>query len=111
MKKFCLKVLPLFLAVSLVLGVALAFSSCDKENEVKDPIFECGDSKMPLYFYEYMLSLKKADLARGKYDVKSESFWAETNDTGETNEERYNKEVLPGKKALLYFVKNRTMTF
>ena len=84
-------------AAAMILARAsflLVFSSCDERKKVEDPIFECDKSKMPLFFYEYMLSQKKGELASAKNDVKSEKFWSTVTETGETYEEYFNREVL-----------------
>ena len=94
MKKEFLKKITVFAAVLLILASFTAvFSSCSVKA-VKDPIFVCGESKMPLYFYEYMLSVKKGELASAKYDVKSEKFWATKAENGKTYEENFNSDVL-----------------
>ena len=95
MKKGFLRILVMALALITALSCLLvSFSSCEEKKEIKDPIFECEESKMPLYFYEFMLSLKKGELASAKYDVKSEKFWSTETETGESYEEYFNREVL-----------------
>ena len=92
----------LILMLSLLLCLAmlpLAAVSCKKQEtevkEVVDPIFECGDSKLPLYFYEFLLSRMRGDLSKDKYDVKKYSFWSETQPgTDMTREEYFNAYVL-----------------
>ena len=92
----------LIFALSLVLCVAmlpLAVTSCKKQEteikEVVDPIFECGDSKLPLYFYEFMLSRMRGDLSKAQYDVKKYSFWEEDQPGRDmTREEYFNSYVL-----------------
>lgn len=95
MKNAFFSILTAALALIVALsGVILLFSSCKEVKVVEDPIFESGESRMPLYFYEFMLSLKKGELASAKYDVKSEEFWSTVTETGETYEEYFNREVL-----------------
>ena len=95
MKKTFFSIFTAILALAVALsGVILLFSSCGEKKTVEDPIFESGESKMPMYFYEFMLSLKKGELASAKYDVKSEEFWSTVTETGETYEEYFNREVL-----------------
>ena len=95
-------------AVAIVVCLAsfpMMLFSC-KENEpvaeVVDPVIECGDVKIPLCFYEFMLSRVRADLARNKQNVNSASFWKEEfGDTGVSNEEYYNELVLENCKKYL----------
>lgn len=94
-KKLILSVSLLLCALMLPISIA----SCKKqeipEKEVVDPIFECGDSKLPLCFYEFMLSRMRGDLAKDKYDVKKLAFWEETQPgTSQTREEYFNAYVL-----------------
>lgn len=89
-----------FLKRSLALAIALCALvtlcvSCSGERAVPDPVLECGEEKLPLYFYEFMLSRMKGSLARNKYPVKSDSFWStEIEKTGQTYEEYYNESIL-----------------
>lgn len=84
----------LALALALCALVALC-ASCTAKAEVPDPVLECEDEKLPLYFYEFMLSRMKGSLARNKYPVKDDSFWAtEVEKTGQTYEEYYNESIL-----------------
>lgn len=95
MKKGLLKIFAAALVLSVALsGILVSFSSCGENKVVEDPIFECGESKMPLYFYEYMLSQKRGELSSAKYDVKSEKFWSTVTESGQTYEEYFNREVL-----------------
>ena len=93
-----------FICLLLVLVcISTAFISCAEEKkEVPDPIFVCGDSEMPLYFYEYMLSLKRGELASAKNDVESKRFWETLTDKGISYEEHFNAEVLDSCRR--YFV-------
>lgn len=93
--KINFKLLKKALALTVALCALLALcASCAKEPPVPDPILECGEEKMPLYFYEFMLSRMKGELARNKYPVKESSFWStKVEESGETYEEYYNKSI------------------
>lgn len=93
MKKTNLLRRYLALALAVCALVTLCVSCSEKKN-VPDPVLECGEEKLPLYFYEFMLSRMKGELARNKYPVKSDSFWAtEIEGTGQTYEEYYNESI------------------
>lgn len=92
-----IKFKPLKKALALILALCTLlafFASCSKEPPVPDPILECDGEEMPLYFYEFMLSRMKGELARNKYPVSESSFWStKIEETGETYEEYYNKSI------------------
>ena len=91
--KFSIRVVCLLLALAALACVQV---SCkEKAPEVVDPVVECGDYKLPLCFYELMLSRAKGNLAREKFEVTKYSFWSgEYLDTSKTYEEYFNGEVL-----------------
>lgn len=95
MKNKPMNLLKRALALALALcAVVTLCVSCSEKAEVPDPVLECGEEKLPLYFYEFMLSRMKGSLARNKYPVKSDSFWAtEIEKTGQTYEEYYNESI------------------
>lgn len=102
LKKRLLGVVALTLCLASVTFFGTACKKQEEKVEVKDPILECGEEKIPLCFYEFMLSRTKGDLARNKYDVKNASFWAkEYGNSGKTNEEYYNEQVLESCKRYL----------
>ena len=102
MKKRLLRITAVVLSIA---SLSFAMISCKKEVEaveVISPILECGEQKIPLSFYEFMLSRTKGELARNKVDVKSESFWAkEYGESGKTNEQYYNEYVFEQCKKYL----------
>ena len=93
-----------YICILLALAcIATAFISCaEQKKEVPDPIFVYGEYEMPLYFYEYMLSLKRGELASAKNDVESKRFWETLTDQGISSEEYFNSEVLDSCRK--YFV-------
>ncbi|MBE6685121.1 MAG: hypothetical protein E7592_05680 [Ruminococcaceae bacterium] len=95
MKKNLAKLLKRSLALTVaVCALVTLCASCSAKAEVPDPVLECGDEKLPLYFYEFMLSRMKGSLARNKYPVKDSSFWyTEIEETGQTYAEYYNESI------------------
>ena len=95
----CIRALAVMLAV-LMLGAI--FASCTGGAEaVADTVLECGEEKLPLYFYEFMLSRMKGALARYKYEVSSPDFWDTKTEDGLTYEEYYNASILENCKNYL----------
>lgn len=92
-------------AVAVILAVlmlAAIFASCTGGKEaVADTVLECGEEKLPLYFYEFMLSRMKGALARYKYEVTSPDFWDTKTEDGQTYEEYYNASILENCKNYL----------
>ena len=91
-----------FVAV-LLCGIMLlaAFSGCSENEREKEtasntsPVLECDGMEIPLYFYEFMLSRVKGNLAREGHKVTDPDFWyAEIEGDGRTVEEFYNSYVL-----------------
>lgn len=81
---------------------AVLATACKKnEQKAVDTVLECGDVKLPLYFYEFMLSRMKGTLARNKYEVTSGEFWNTKTDDGRTYEEYYNAAILDSCKNYL----------
>ena len=101
MKKKDLLIRYLALALALCALVTLC-ASCSENKDVPNPVLECGEEKLPLYFYEFMLSRMKGSLARNKYPVKSDSFWdTKVEGSEQTYEEYYNKSILESCKKYL----------
>lgn len=98
MKNLKRRLLGITAMILCVASMTLVGVSCKKQEEkieVIDPILECGEQKIPLSFYELLLSRSRGDLARNKYDVKSYAFWNAKHGDGElTNEEYYNEQAL-----------------
>lgn len=87
-------------AVALTLALVMlcgAISACSPKNKsaVDTPVLECGESGIPLYFYELLLSRMKGSLAANRYDVSSDAFWSERIEGSEqTYEDYFNSQVL-----------------
>ena len=92
-------------AVALVCVLSLICASLfgcgGAKTQVESPVLEYGESAIPLSFYEFLLSRMKGNLARNKYDVKSDSFWDEEAIEGVTYEEYFNSSVLESCKNYL----------
>jgi len=88
------------LVLALVLS-ALALVSCAQDD--RDAVMTCGNDKITLDMYEFMLSRTKATLARSQLGVEPTSeFWKETRKgTNLTNEEYYTKVVIDNCKNYL----------
>lgn len=93
--KNVIRALSVMLCVVLLPIISVGCKKEAEERVVVDPIFQCGDEKLPLCFYELMLSRVRGDLAGSKQDVKSYSYWTEKYEgTDQTREEYYNSYVL-----------------
>ena len=104
-------------ATVLAIATLLSLASCAQGTESDTtPIYECGDEKLPLFFYEFMLSRAKGTLARNKYDVKDPEFWTTVIEgDGRTYEEFYNDIVLDSCKnyfaaALIFDAEGLTLS-
>ncbi len=91
----------LVLALVMLLGAVCACAPKNK-NAVDTPVLECGESGIPLCFYELLLSRMKGSLASNRYDVRSDEFWSERVEGSEqTFEEYFNARVLESCKQYL----------
>lgn len=102
-KKIAIILISAFLAVCIAVGAAIAVVVYRNKTQVIDPILELEDgTKIPLSFYELMLSRTKASIARelGSEDL-DEFFASESVVKGKTNEEYYNEMVLESCKYYL----------
>lgn len=94
--------IALRLTAGLVCGVMLvsALAACSKEEPREtsadtSPILECEGVELPLFFYEFMLSRVRGNLAREGHKVTDPDFWyQEIEGDGRTVEEYYNDYVL-----------------
>ena len=89
------------LILAMLMLMPLAVSCAQPGQEEPEAVLECGDVKLPLYFYEFMLSRMRGTLARNKYEVTSKDFWATVTDDGKTYEEYYNASILDSCKNYL----------
>ena len=89
----------------LAVIAALLCGACgckfNAKEKVESPILEYGEQGIPLSFYQLLLARMKGNLARNKYDVKSDSFWSGLTAEGLTYEEHFNKSVLESCKNYL----------
>ena len=100
-KNIFLRVAAAILTATLVLSMSVSCSKTEAK-EIPDPVLECGEEKLPLYFYEFMLSRIKGSLARNEYDVTSLDFWNSIiGESGKTYEQYYNEAVLESCKNYL----------
>lgn len=102
-KKIAIIAVCAVLAVCIAVGATIAIAVSQKKKEVINPILELEDgTKIPLSFYELMLSRTKASIAREMGSEKlSEFFASESVVKGKTNEEYYNEMVLESCKYYL----------
>lgn len=102
-KKIAIIVICAVLAVSIAVGAVIVILASKKETEVISPILELDDgTKIPLSFYELMLSRTKASIAREMGSENLDKFFAsESVVKGKTNEEYYNEMVLESCKYYL----------
>ena len=102
-KKIAIIAVCAVLAVCIAAGAIVAITVSQKKKEVINPILELEDgTKIPLSFYELMLSRTKASIAREMGSEKlSEFFASESVVKGKTNEEYYNEMVLESCKYYL----------
>ena len=80
------------IAIMLVLATLLCgvcACSPNKTEEVDTPILECGDSAIPLSFYELLLSRMKGTLAASQNDVDSDAFWSTKVEGSDLSYEEY----------------------
>ncbi len=71
-------------------------------NKVNDPVLEYKGTKLPLAFYNLMLSKTKGNLSRAGYDVTSIKFWdSESPVSGMTNAEYYTERTMQTCKLYL----------
>ena len=77
-------------------GCSDKYKSREKETTADtSPVIECDGVEIPLFFYEFMLSRVKGNLARDGHKVTTPDFWyAEIEGDGRTVEEFYNSYVL-----------------
>ena len=99
-KKFSVLIKIISAALCGVMLLA-AFTGCtDKETEREtsadtSAVLECEGVEIPLFFYEFMMSRVKGNLARDGHKVTTPDFWyAEIEGDGRTVEEFYNSYVL-----------------
>ena len=102
-KKIAIIVICSLLAVCIAVGAVIAIWVSKRENEVINPILELEDgTKIPLSFYELMLSRTKASIAREMGSENLDKFFAaESVVKGKTNEQYYNEMVLESCKYYL----------
>ena len=94
MAKNIIRLLALLLSLAVMVA-ALVGCGLGQKSNVIDPVIEYKGEGIPTSFYSLMLSRMKGTLARNKYDVKSDSFWAKTVDgTDMTYEEYFNSMIL-----------------
>lgn len=65
--------LCLLLAVCLLCGTVVGCATNRTVNT--DALISDGTHELPVWFYEFLLSRMKAELARQKYDVNNPDFW------------------------------------
>ncbi len=91
-----IKTAAIILVLITVLTLLAACGEQERETTADtSPILECDGVELPLFFYEFMLSRVKGDLARNQNKVTDPDFWyAEIEGDGRTYEEFYNEYVL-----------------
>lgn len=86
------------LVCALMLVSTLTACSTEEERETSadtSPILSCDGIELPVFFYEFMLSRVRGNLARDGHKVTDPDFWyAEIEGDGRTVEEFYNDYVL-----------------
>ena len=93
-KRLLIVITAVVLAVALCAGAVIGVIYYIN-NHVADPVIEYDGQKIPLSFYELMLSRMKGELARNQYEVDDESFWnSDSGVNGQNYEEYYNDAVL-----------------
>lgn len=101
-KKFSvlIKIISTALCGVMLLATFVGCSDKDKNPEREtsadtSPILECEGVELPLFFYEFMMSRVKGNLARDGHKVTTPDFWyTEIEGDGRTVEEFYNSYVL-----------------
>ena len=91
-------------AALALLTLTASFAACSKEEERETtsnatPVlsYKSGDksTEIPIFFYEFMLSRVRADLARNQMKVTDPDFWySKVEGTGKTYEQYYNEYTL-----------------
>ncbi len=100
-KRLLIVITAVVLAVALCAGAVIGVVYYIN-NHVADPVIEYDGQKIPLSFYELMLSRMKGELARNQYEVDDESFWnSDSGVNGQNYEEYYNDAVLENCKTYL----------
>ncbi len=91
-----IKTAAIILSLITVLTLLAACGEQERKTEANtSPILECDGVELPLFFYEFMLSRVKGDLARNQNKVTDPDFWyAEIEGDGRTYEEYYNEYIL-----------------
>ena len=73
-KKMCF--LPLVCGVLILCLLGGSLMGCaDRQQVNTTALLSDGKHEIPVWFYEFLLSRMKAELARQKYDVSSATFW------------------------------------
>jgi hypothetical protein len=101
-----------FAAIALALvTLTAAFSACSKEEERQTgsnttPVLSYGSgdnsAEIPIFFYEFMLSRVRAELARNGKKVTDPDFWySKVEGTDKTYEQYYNEYTLESCKKYL----------
>lgn len=108
MKLFTKNAVIRFAAIVLVLSTFFAALGACSENETREtssntaPVLELDGVEIPLFFYEFMLSRVRADLARNGHKVTDPDFWySKVVGTDKTYEQYYNEYTLETCKAYI----------
>ncbi len=109
MKRLRIKAVTVKMVAIMLAALTLCslFSACAKKEEAQtvmdvSPVLECGGIEIPVFFYEFMLSRVRADLARNGNKVTDPDFWYATMEgTDKTREQYYNEYALEACKSYL----------